>query len=247
MRSAVSVCMATYNGSNFIREQIESILSEFEKSDELIIVDDYSNKITKNILKSYTDPRIKLKFNSTNIGHVKTFETAISFAKNPIIILADQDDVWVKGRVDLLVEKLNCSGMMLVTSNFLTFRENIDVFERPNIMVKKSSSACNFTNIAGIFLGSRSYYGCTMAFTKNFLNVALPIPSLTESHDLWFAIAANIIRKNLHADEITIFRRLHADNVTATKPRSIKNILLSRIIFLRLLFVAMQRKYNLCR
>jgi glycosyltransferase involved in cell wall biosynthesis len=244
MREAVSVCMASYNGSNFIRAQIDTILSELEKLDELIIVDDCSNTATKNVLKSYTDPRIKLKFNSTNIGHVKTFERAVSFSKNPIIILADQDDIWVEGRVGLLVAKLNDSGMMLVSSNFLTFREKINVNQCPNIIVEKGSSDSNFMNIAGIFWGSRSYYGCTMAFTRNFLKIVLPIPSVTESHDLWFAIVANVLRKNLHAEEVTIFRRLHSNNVTPIKARSFKSIVLTRIIFLQLVFIALLRKYN---
>lgn len=55
-----SVCMATYNGEKFLREQIDSIIAQLDESDELIISDDGSNDATLDILYSYNDSRIKI-------------------------------------------------------------------------------------------------------------------------------------------------------------------------------------------
>ena len=47
----VSVCIATYNGEKYIEEQINSILKQLSKNDEIIISDDYSTDNTINIIK----------------------------------------------------------------------------------------------------------------------------------------------------------------------------------------------------
>lgn len=65
----ISVCMATYNGGKYIREQIDSILPQLSSTDELIISDDGSTDDTVEIIKSYSEPRIKLlHFNRDKTG-----------------------------------------------------------------------------------------------------------------------------------------------------------------------------------
>ena len=56
----ISVCMATYNGGRFIKEQIDSILPQLSQDDELIISDDGSTDRTLEIIESYKDKRIKV-------------------------------------------------------------------------------------------------------------------------------------------------------------------------------------------
>ena len=60
----ISVCVATYNGENYIKEQIDSILCQLSKEDEIIISDDGSTDSTLEILKSYKDCRILVKAKS---------------------------------------------------------------------------------------------------------------------------------------------------------------------------------------
>ena len=64
----ISVCMATYNGERFIKEQIDSILPQLSQDDELIISDDGSTDRTLEIIASYKDERIKVfhHLNPTN-------------------------------------------------------------------------------------------------------------------------------------------------------------------------------------
>ncbi len=58
----ISVCLATYNGSSYIMEQINSILTQLSAEDELIISDDGSTDNTLDIILSYDDVRIKVFF-----------------------------------------------------------------------------------------------------------------------------------------------------------------------------------------
>ena len=55
----ISVCMATYNGAKFIREQLKSILLQLSLEDEVIISDDSSTANTIEIIKSFHDHRIQ--------------------------------------------------------------------------------------------------------------------------------------------------------------------------------------------
>ena len=76
----ISIAMTTYNGNRYIKEQINSILSQSLESWELIICDDCSSDSTWKILTEYSksDERIKIFRNKRNLGFKKNFEKAIS-------------------------------------------------------------------------------------------------------------------------------------------------------------------------
>jgi hypothetical protein len=148
--------------------------------------------------------------------------------------LADQDDVWVPGRVQLMISRLRESGAALITSNF----EWMDACERPLDVafdgVSSTASVRHFRNIADIFIGKTNYFGCAMAFRRELIPVITPIPSYVESHDLWIALAANQLGSNLHIDDKTLRKRRHGNNATSTvSNRSFFLKLRSRLIFAR--------------
>lgn len=63
----ISVCMATYNGQKYIKEQITSILEQLGGNDELVISDDQSTDSTLDIIKSFNDERIKVFVKSEKV------------------------------------------------------------------------------------------------------------------------------------------------------------------------------------
>ena len=97
----VSVCIESYNGALYIKEQIESILPQLSREDELIIVDDRSTDNTKEIISAIPDNRIKLYQNTSNKGVVKSFEEAVRLAGNEYIFgwirtISGQKTEWKK-------------------------------------------------------------------------------------------------------------------------------------------------------
>ena len=88
----ISVCMATYNGEKYLREQVGSILTQLGENDELVVSDDGSTDSTIDILKSYNDPRIKIFINTGRHGVNSNFENALRHADGDYIFLSDQDD-----------------------------------------------------------------------------------------------------------------------------------------------------------
>jgi glycosyltransferase involved in cell wall biosynthesis len=229
---AVSVCMATYNGENYVIRQLQSILEQLSAGDEIIVVDDCSTDGTVATIKRLGDPRIAVHINDRNRREVYSFSRAISLARNETIFLSDQDDVWLPGRVALMNDALRDAA--LVTTNF----EWMDQDERPLHVafdgVRSEDSSRHLKNIADIFLGKTNYFGCAMAFRRELAPLIEPIPDYVESHDLWIALAANLIGSNIHLDAKTLRKRRHGSNATSTvSSRNLAKKLMARVIFAR--------------
>jgi glycosyltransferase involved in cell wall biosynthesis len=229
-----SVCMATFNGETYVGRQLQSILDQLSADDEVIVVDDCSTDGTIEAIRRLNDPRIAVHVNDRNRREVYSFSRAISLARHQAIFLSDQDDIWLPGRVTLMKQALRTA--CLVTTNF----EWIDQEERPLQVaydgVLPQDSGRHLKNIAGIFIGKTSYFGCAMAFRRALVPLIVPIPDYVESHDCWIALAANLIGSNVHLGERTLRKRRHGNNATSTiSSRSLGLKLRARAIFARCL------------
>ncbi len=237
---SISVCMATYNGAAFLHEQLTSILEQLKPQDELIIVDDNSKDATLDILNEYVDPRIRIYVNERNLGPNSTFERSIKLAKHDILLLADQDDRWLTGRRQCLLEALLRSGKRVVSSNSLFMNTKGEPIHFPATRLVSTDSGRHIHNIVNIFSGATGYFGCAMAFHRSILPLILPIPNFVESHDLWIALASNLTGTNLHVDQDTLARRIHGNNASVLQ-RSFHLKLWSRVVHARSIVVLLFR------
>lgn len=228
----ISVCLATYNGEKYIETQINSILPQLSGNDELIIIDDCSKDKTVDIIKSLNSKYIKIFINEKNLGHVKTFEKLLNLAQNQLLFLSDQDDIWIESKIEIYKKYFDDNDVLLISDNSY-FIDNKGNEIHANIVKLSKESSQNYSkNIIDIYNGTAGYYGCGMAMKKDILDVILPIPTYIESHDLWIAMAANMMRSNLHIDDKTFYRRIHDENDSLRKRNFFKKIF-SRYIFLR--------------
>lgn len=105
--SRVGVLVATYNGIKFIKEQLDSIINQTYKVDEIVISDDGSSDGTYDFLNKYknehSDCNILLIKNEGKHGPAKNFENAYNNSTADILFFADQDDVWKKDKVELFL------------------------------------------------------------------------------------------------------------------------------------------------
>ena len=96
----ISVAMTTYNGEQYIKEQLTSIIHQSRQVNEIIICDDCSKDHTPEIIQSfqnqYKDINIKLYINEKNVGYRDNFKKAISLCSGDYIFISDQDDIWKK-------------------------------------------------------------------------------------------------------------------------------------------------------
>src|SRR6185436_6024182 len=106
---SVSVAMCTYNGANYLNDQLRSIACQTLPPAELIICDDGSIDKTIEIIQNFkqqTSIPISLYQNSTRLGIIKNFQQAISLCNYEYIALSDQDDIWMPDKLNKQIQFL---------------------------------------------------------------------------------------------------------------------------------------------
>ena len=221
----ISVCMATYNGERFIKEQIDSILCQLSQDDELIISDDGSTDRTLEIISSYKDERIKLFYHKKNSEYAKikysrnfyyaidNFENALKQAKGDYIFLCDQDDVWTENKVPICMEKLqNCSLLI----------HDGDIIDGNGNQIAPSFFKINHTHFGRLYnLLKNGYIGCCMCFSKKLLLDLLPFPKKLPMHDIYIGNFASLNGyKVCFTKEKLIHYRRHGGNASPSSERS---------------------------
>ena len=101
----ISVVMATYNGEQFVSEQLDSILNQTYPIYEIIIQDDCSTDRTWDIISGYAKnypELISCYQTERNVGPHVNFITAFQFAKGDYIAPSDQDDIWSPDKIEIL-------------------------------------------------------------------------------------------------------------------------------------------------
>lgn len=127
----ISIVMATYNGAQYLSEQLSSFSRQTILPNELIIVDDCSSDNTRNIILEYSASApfdVKTIFNKRNIGSTKSFEKALTMASCDVIFFSDQDDIWQNNKIDIFLkqfERYEDAG--LIASNAFIVDKNIDI------------------------------------------------------------------------------------------------------------------------
>jgi len=242
-REKISVCIPVYNGQDFIENQIRSILEQLVDGDEIIVGDDFSTDSSLEIISRIDDKRIIVVNAASNKGLVRNLSAILSRARHKYIFLADQDDLWVPGRVDAMIEILKGSQKELVVGNASCINKESEYISMRFNDVYAKKSSLRYQNIIRIFLGNIAYNGCCMAMTTNFKDVVSPIPNFVESHDLWFALIANVRKSIVHIDQDVTFRRIHMTNVSFRK-RSVYKKIGSRIIMIIMLLSAVSARWS---
>jgi len=185
--------MACYNGEKYIKQQIDSILSQLSREDELIISDDNSIDKTIEIIEGIHDSRIILVHHKQDLryksrkyknGYLcsQNFQSALEASRGNYIFLSDQDDIWINGRVNAFTIELE--KHYLIMSNFSVIN---DV---GRVLKNKYFDSWPFSRSLLGNITRNPFFGCAMAFRREVLNYALPIPRECVSYDLWIGCLA---------------------------------------------------------
>jgi glycosyltransferase involved in cell wall biosynthesis len=104
--SLVSIGLPVFNGSQYIRRALESLLKQDYFTTEIIISDDNSSDDTYTICENYANrySNIRLTNNTSNIGGIKNFQKTLRFSKGEYFVWASQDDYWESDFVSTLVK-----------------------------------------------------------------------------------------------------------------------------------------------
>lgn len=229
----VSVALATYNSEKYIIQQLESIVNQTIKVDEVIIQDDFSTdntiKIITEFIKLNKITNWRIERNNINKGYIWTFKEAIRKCKGDIIILCDHDDIWLKNKNEIIINefKKNKNILALATS-FIQIDEFGNEIKTRNLfghannnlirhhIYKNKLNKMNFKDVA-IFNISP---GCTCAFSSS-IKMQLLEYDYKLPHDLQIVNIAALKNGLYYLDIVTTKYRIYSNNTIGLGHQSI--------------------------
>lgn len=216
MNQRISVVMTTYNGAQFLREQLDSLFNQTRKMDELIVYDDASDDDSVAILRQYQQryPGImKIFIQKRRVGYIRNFADALKMADGELIFLCDQDDIWEMDKIAYMstwmeahpqVACLNCAADYI--------DEHGRLLKQPP---QKNMTVDEFTPIAfAEILYHNISMGCTMAFHQALRDRYLQTSTFHCAHDWELNMIAAIDDSLYYLNRPLICYRIHAGNTT---------------------------------
>ena len=239
--------MCTYNGEKFVEQQLKSILSQTELPRQIVISDDGSSDATLSIIRQVWSSYLELNIqkvdlelvvieNHTSLGVSKNFEQALLACTYPLIALADQDDVWVPGKLQqlrsffeedpdvLFVFTNSClvdeQGRSLGSTTF----QALGVTPREKKLIKQGDAL-------QVFLRRNLATGATVMLKQEILEAAIPFPN-GWVHDEWLALISSCTGKVIMVEDSLIDYRQHSTNQIGMKKPTLRHHI-GRLIFPR--------------
>lgn len=181
----VSIALCTYNGAAYIKQQLDSITDQTYTNLEIIICDDESVDDTIKIIEEYRakEPRIKFFRNDKNIGYNKNFEKAFTLCSGDYIAISDQDDVWEKEKIELMMKNwpADSSFVYSLSGNFM----NDDFSGRTEAPKVRYTAIDDLHKL--VF--NSPVHGHACMFKKELLQLCLPFPP-DIYYDWWMSMHA---------------------------------------------------------
>ncbi|WP_308468145.1 glycosyltransferase family 2 protein [Rathayibacter soli] len=234
----ISVALCTHNGAAYLQTQLVSILEQTRPVDEIVVSDDASTDATLEIVRatlaSIGSVKVTILHNDPPLGVTVNFEQAIRATTGDIVILCDQDDVWHPNRVAAAVQGLANGALLQFSDASLIDMDGsplggslfaaleIDAQTRAALVDGRAFQTLLKRNLAT---------GATVAFRRELLGEALPIPAAWV-HDEWLTIFAAVRESVAVSTEQLIGYRQHGANqigvVEPTLRRKIARVLQPR-------------------
>ncbi|MBR5422318.1 MAG: glycosyltransferase family 2 protein [Lachnospiraceae bacterium] len=198
----VSVAICTYNGEKYLGEQLDSILEQTRQPDEITLLDDNSSDgtliLAENKLKKSGIPYHILQ-HKQNLGVKVSFTECILACSGDIVFTADQDDVWRKDKIALMLEEFdNDPRCVMVFSNAeLVDAEGkslgCDVWTALNLRRAGLRNHIPQEDYRRLIMYTWAVPGTTMGVRRDFAEKAFPVPEEGGYiHDSWLAVTAPV-------------------------------------------------------
>ena len=225
-KPTIAVLMSTYNGEDYLAQQIESIQKQSYEDWRLFIRDDGSSDDTVKIIEEYQkkDRRIQLinQEHIKNIGVVRSFFELLENVDADFYMFSDQDDYWLPDKIKVTLEemlKYNFDLPNCVYTNLQIVDKNLNGEER---LLKRNWQS--FTNV----LFTNNVYGCTMMINnslKGMVNFKQIDYQRIYMHDWWLALIAAEFGNLRFIEKATILYRQHGGNQVGATNKSISALL----------------------
>jgi glycosyltransferase involved in cell wall biosynthesis len=204
-----TVLMPVYNAESYVSEAIESILNQTFTDFEFLIIDDASTDTSLEIIQQYSDKRIRLISNATNLGIAQTLNKGIDLAKGKYIARMDADDISEKDRLEKQIGLLENYPEFGLCGSWIKIMGTDKIVKLP----------CSDEELQVQLLKNSPFAHPGVIFRANIIKKnALyynPVFSVTEDYELWTKISKHT--KLCNIPEPLLEYRLHNNQATRLK------------------------------
>lgn len=215
----IGIVLATYNGEKYLSQMLDSLLAQTRPADFIVAIDDGSKDDTPNILKGY-EGRLPLQVTCLphNTGHRAAFSKALELAaqqlgEDDLIALADQDDVWLPKKLQILEDTIQKNPEVNLVFG------DAQVIDGEGKLLgeswRKMDGVPEHLSLRAILTGFTNVTGCMTLFKAKLLKLVLPIPELAPVHDQWITFCASLEAHDNGVKSISdavIQYRIHGQN-----------------------------------
>lgn len=222
----IVILLSTYNGMQYLEDQVRSIERQTFDDWALLVRDDGSSDDTYQFLEKLKleENRIFLLPKQDNIGVIQSFSALVEeaiklFPEAAYFMFADQDDVWKPTKVE---DTLKCMKALEVNHEYVLVHTDLQVVDSSLNTI--ASSFMKFQHIRhsseqalSVLLVQNFVTGCTVMLNRKLVLSALPIPRGVMMHDWWFALCAAAYGQIGFVNQPTILYRQHEENSVGAK------------------------------
>lgn len=233
MALRISVALATYNGENYIEQQMESILKQTRKVHEVIVYDDASTDQTIAKVKQYQfqdDVVVHIFSQDHTVGYIQNFAKALKMTNGDVIFLCDQDDIWEIDKVENMMRVFeNNPNILCVASAFTYIDQAGNRMEQEdkgnnhnlcwNCLEPHDAQLIPFDEI----LYHNISMGCTMAFRNSIKERYLATSNHIAAHDWELNLIAALKKGLIFYNEPLTQYRIHEQNTVGNDKMSEEN------------------------
>ena len=204
----VTVLMPVYNGEKHLNDAVNSILNQTFKNFEFIIINDASTDGTYEILKSFSDPRIRIYTNKNNMGIAKSLNFGIKMSKGEYLARQDSDDTSTPKRLNKQVYFLDTHPDYAIVGSFARvlneYSEELRVRKRPT----EDADIRQYLKTDNCII-----HGSVMIRMSSLLNVGLYDESMDKSQDyeLWLRLSKKYKLTNI--PEFLYLRKINQEKL----------------------------------
>lgn len=219
-KPAISICMAAYNGEQFLGQQLDSIIAQSNQDWQLLIRDDGSDDNTLRIIKEYTDrlpDKIRLVAdNGSHLGASLNFGKLLEYADTDYIMFSDQDDVWLPNKIEVTLNAMKAAEQIYPDKPILVHTDLKVVDSESNAIANSLWCYQKLFPETGDSLNKIAAHnvvtGCTAMINKKARAVSVPVPPEAMMYDWWLAL--NVCRhgKVIYLSIPSVLYRQHSKN-----------------------------------
>ena len=213
MNDLISIVLPVYNGSKYLSESIESILSQTYKNWELIIIDDCSSDNTPQIANRYCtfDSRIRYYKNENNLRLPRALNKGFSLAKGDFFTWTSDDNIYEKDALEKMLYSLKSNNADFVFCSYNTIDENGEIIGFVRVPDDFKNSIVGSNIVGACFLYTRKVYNSVGDYQHGRI--------LVEDYDYWARIIST--HKTVVINNEQLYRyRVHPGSLTGSNASS---------------------------